>query len=65
MVKYMESTAQKAKLKSFSPAYFTPAFSFNWGGWGGVGWGLGGPPSIPSISKLEYTDLNLLIIPNI
>ena len=59
----MESTAQKAKLKSFSPAYFTPAFSFNWGE--GVGWGLGGPPSIPSISKLEYTDLNLLIIPNI
>ena len=64
----MESTTQKAKLKSFSPAYFTPAFSFNWGGgvgWGGVGWGLGGPPSIPSISKLEYTDLNVLIIPNI
>ena len=59
----MESTTQKAKLKSFSPAYFTPAFSFNWGG--GVGWFLGGPPSIPSISKLEYTDLNVLIIPNI
>ena len=35
----MESTTQKAKLKSFSPAYFTPAFSFNWGGGGGVGWG--------------------------
>ena len=63
MVKYMESTAQKAKLKSFSPAYFTPVFTFNWGG--GVGRSLGGPPSIPSISKLEYTDLNLLIIPNI
>ena len=59
----MESTAQKAKLKSFSPAYFTPVFSFNWGG--RVGWSLGGPPSISSISKLEYTDLNLLIIPNI
>ena len=62
----MESTAPKAKLKSFSPAYFTPVFSFNGGEGGGlVGWGLGGPPSIPSISKLEYTDLNLLIIPNI
>ena len=61
----MESTAQKAKWKSFSPAYFTPVFSFNWGGGGGVGWSLGGSPSIPSISKLEYTDLNLLIIPNI
>ena len=36
MVKYMESTAQKAKLKSFSPAYFTPVFTFNWGG---GGWG--------------------------
>ena len=46
----MESTAQKANLKSFSPAYFTPAFSFNWGGGGGgVGGGLGGPPSIPPI----------------
>ena len=60
----MESTAQKAKLKSLSPAYFTPVFTFNWGG-GGVGQSLGGPPSIPSISKLEYTDLNLLIIPSI
>ena len=58
----MESTAQKAKLKSFSPAYFTPVFSVNWGGGGRS---LGGPPSIPPISKLEYTDLNLLIIPNI
>ena len=36
MVKYMESTAQKAKLKSFSPAYFTPVFTFNWGGGGGA-----------------------------
>lgn len=32
MVKYMESTAQKAKIKSFSPAYFTPVLGFNWGG---------------------------------
>ena len=30
----MESTAQKAKIKSFSPAYFTLVLGFNWGGGG-------------------------------